>query len=642
MLISHSLPITCICVSSLFSLVSTLPATQHQSFPAKRNASIEQSVFYDITIAEYEAKVTKLKADGYRPTSLSIYGASTNPKHAGIWIKENGPAFETISGVDEPTYNNWIEQWKNAGYVSTHVSATGSASDALFAGIVQDLPQVQSWVQRCGLDNPWNYENATAGVPMIIRGVSMYGVPNKRQYCILGHENTYNEQQTVYYQTDSFVYNYEDTYAAEIQKRFWRPVHIDVSEDYILTPIFGDTSVGQWVAITDLTSTQLASEIAARKAQNLYPIHIAGGGVEPALYAVIFAEQTTTLDREWHTTGTVTGFRNNTAVTNALDSVMRSFMTRNGVRQAQVAASVNGTLIASRSYTWAENDRAIVQPSDKFSLASVSKLFTYAATEHLVSTGLINLTTPVYPLLGYNDPADKRSLNITVQHLLDNSAGYDRSVSPDLGFIFRDVARLRKSPTPATLRDVIEYVVSQPLDYTPGESVSYSNYGTMLMSYVIANLTNSTYYSYIKENVLKGAEVELYSTAAEAHVSDRIVQETKLLGPSALTPMSDAQVPHTYGGDGSIREEAIGSYGLRASAGTIAQFIGSHNAYGLGGRSPFSFRDGKLPGARTYTQSKEVLDWALTLNTMEYAGESEWDNLVYGDASAIWDRFELA
>lgn len=41
----------------------------------------------------------------------------------------------------------------------------------------------------------------------------------------------------------------------------------------------------------------------------------------------------------------------------------------------------------------------------------------------------------------------------------------------------------------ATLREVIEYIVAKPLDYSPGETLVYSNHETMLLSYVMTNLT---------------------------------------------------------------------------------------------------------------------------------------------------------
>jgi hypothetical protein len=328
---------------SLVTLVASLPNNNQDLTFSKRNATIEQSVFYGVTGAELEVKIAKLKPDGYRPTDA---------KYAGVWTKETGEEFETILGANETAYNAWLDHLKSDGYVSTHVSATGSSSNALFAGVMQKLPSVANWIQVCGLDNPYNYANATMDSPMVIKGVSMYGVPNERQYCILGHENLVNYQQTVWYQTDTFKYDFAELLASETSKRFWRPVFIDMSEDLLPTPIFDDTTVGQWVARTDLTSAQLDTEIAAQKAKNLYPVHIAGAGSKGSKYAVLFAEQLTPLERQWQAQGEVTGFKDNEAVTKNMDSAMQDFMKKHSVRQAQVAASVNGTVIASRAYTW--------------------------------------------------------------------------------------------------------------------------------------------------------------------------------------------------------------------------------------------------------------------------------------------------
>lgn len=623
---------------SFATIVAAIPTNDHGSSVSTRNAEIEQCVFSDINGTEVETRIAKLKAEGYRPTSLSIHGSPSDAKYDGIWTKQDGKTYETILGANETAYNTWLEQWRASGYVSTHVSATGPASNAVFAGVMQETSSVRSWIQECGLDDPYAYENSTMETPMVIKGVSMYGVPNERQYCILGHEDTDNHQQTVFYQWDSSVTDYKTLEAEETSKRFWRPVFIDSSEDRLLTPIFDDTSVGRWTVSTDLTTSQLDSEITAQKSKNMYPIHISGAGSEGARHVVIFAEQTVPLDREWHATGTVTGFNDNANVSNALDEVMQSFMKKTSVRQAQVAASVNGTVVASRAYTWAESDRAVVQPSDKFLLGSVSKAFTYAAVDRLISTGLLNLSTPVYPFLGYMKPADERSLNITVENLLDHTAGFDRSMSPDLGFIFTIVAQSLNQATPATLRQVIEYVYAQPLDYTPGARSVYSNYGTMLLSYVLTNLTGESYSSYIDKNILAGLDVELYATAADQHKNDAIVQETKYTGVSVLAPLSKNKVSNAHGGDGSNKEEEIGVVGLKASAATISQFIGSHNAYGLGGREQWSYRDGTVSGARAMAYSMPELDWALMLNTREYGDESVWEQLVFTDMQSLWTR----
>lgn len=622
---------------SLATLVASAPASHHDLALSKRNGTIEQSVFYGINGAEVEAKLAKLKADGYRPTSLNIHGSTNDAKFAGIWSKQTGGKYETIIGANETAYNAWVDQWKASGYTSTHVSATGSASDALFAGVMEEMPSVGNFVQVCGLDSPFAYLNATIDTPMYIKGVSMYGVPNARRYCILGHEDNVNYQQTVFYNTDFLQYDWETLKADETSKRFWRPVYVDVSEDLLTTPIFDDTTVGQWAAQTGLSAAELESEIAAQKAKNLYPVQISGAGSKGSKYAVVFAEQLTPLERQWHAVGEVTGFADNADVQDKVDSIMQAFMKRNSVRQAQVAASVNGTVIASRAYTWAESDRAVVKQSDKFLLGSVSKMFTYAATNKLINDGLLNLTTPVYPLLGYNHPADNRSLDITVEQLLDHSAGFDRTKSPDIGFIFREVADSLNQTTPATLKQLIEYVAARPLDYTPGTSSVYSNYGTMLLSYVVANLTGETYTSYVEKNILHGLDVTLYPTSAASEASNPIVQESKFVDVSALTPAVKAKVPAPNGGDGAVKEEAVGAFAFRASAESISRFIGNNSVYGIGGRQSYAYRDGTVAGARAIASSSYTdLDWAMNLNTREYLNERAWDTLVDDLNQKVW------
>lgn len=639
---SHWLLSTLTACLSLSTLVASFPATDQRSSNSKRNTPAEQSVFFDITRSDVEARIDKLKADGFRPTSLSIYGSPNDPKYAGIWTKQDGNPYEISLGISENAFNSWVERLRGQGYTSMHVAATGPPSSSVFVGVMEQIPSVPGWTQDCGVLDPYAWMETSRNSAIVIKAVSMYGMENNRRYCILGHANTNNQQQVVYYQTDSNKYDYKKLETEETSKRFWRPSFIHISEDNLLTPIFEDTSVGEWVIRTDLTASQLESEIAAQRKKNMHAIHISGAGSSDSKFVMIFAEQLTPLGRDWHATGNVTGFRDNKAVSDALDKVMQDFMQKNGVRQAQVAAAVNGSVVASRAYTLAESNRAVTQPSDMFMLASVSKAFTYAAVDHLISTGRLNLTTRVYPLLGYNQPADPRSLDITVQHLLDHTAGFDEAMSPNIGLIFTTVAQSLRQSTPATIRQVIEYLYGRQLDFTPGARSVYSNYGTMLLGYVITNLTNETYMSYLQKNVLNGLKVEVYETAADKHVNDRIVQETKLLGVSALTPQSDVKVPQVHGGDGSIKEEAVGSIGLKASAETIARFLGNHAAYGLGGRVPGQTRDGTLAGGRAMAVNMEQLDWALNLNTRQYLSEEWWDRLVKQDVQDIFRNAELA
>jgi hypothetical protein len=72
---------------------------------------------------------------------------------------------------------------------------------------------------------------------------------------------------------------------------------------------------------------------------------------------------------------------------------------------------------ARAGYTWAEPGYRVTQPSDRFLLASCSKMFLEAAVQSLYDAKKLSPATNVYPLLGFSGPLDARSDSITVQQL---------------------------------------------------------------------------------------------------------------------------------------------------------------------------------------------------------------------------------
>lgn len=561
----------------LVSLSSALPTEDTRGTLSRRNDS-NSGIYYGVTGAEHEKRSKALKAGGYRVLSLSVFGAPPNVKYAAVWTKTAGAGFETIASADENTFNSWYESLKKKGYVSTHVSATGPADSAVFAGVMEEGNITE--VQKCGMDSPYAYLNATLGLNMLVKGFSVYGLPSNRRYCVLGHENVKNWHQNAYYQSDAAPVDYQKVYNAEIQKRFWRPTYLDVTNDHLVSPLFEDTSAGKWESKVALSASQLKAEISAQKKRGLSLVQLQGGGNgDDVKYTAIFTEKTTTLPKKWHANGKITGFEDNKAVAAALDQAMYTWMDANGIRQAQVAISRNSKIFGERAFTLAESDRPVVKPDDKFLLGSVSKMFTHAAIQRLIDDGRITLSTKVYPLLGFK-PVDERANDITIDHLVQHMGGYDRSKHGDVAFMFREVARSKNSSTPATIRDVIEYMVARPLDTAPGESYAYSNYGTMLLSYVVTNLTSTPYVEFLKKRVVEdGVQAELFATAAEKHVNDPVVQESRLTGLSPFFPQKEVLVPNTAGGEGDIKEEAVGAFALKASASSIAKFIGKNGKF---------------------------------------------------------------
>lgn len=207
-------------------------------------------------------------------------------------------------------------------------------------------------------------------------------------------------------------------------------------------------------------------------------------------------------------------------------------------------------------------------------------MFVNAAIVNLIQTGRLNYSTPAYPLLGFHQYADARTANITVRHLLDHRAGYDRDKSSDPAFQFRMVALdLLQGSRTATIKDVIDWVIGRPLDFAPDASSAYSNYGTMVLSYIVEKVSGMEYLEFLQKNLLNGLDIALYKDGAAAHASDRISQETRVIGYDALHPLSNQRISGVYGGGGDIKKQTMGAFSLAGSASSIAEFVGSHGKH---------------------------------------------------------------
>ncbi|KAI8214314.1 putative fimbrial assembly protein FimD, serogroup H1 [Colletotrichum sp. SAR 10_77] len=608
---------------SVLSLLS-LCALYSVSFAAATPPPQVQT-YFNLDGATHAAKAQALKGSGYRIISLSSYGTPPDNKYAAVWVKREGSDQVTISGADIDGYRTWMDSWKSKGYVPTHVSAAGPAAGAVFAAVMERT-NVGKWSQQCGITKPGDFHSAT-NTSGVVKDYSTYGTPNDRRYCLIVHENIGNAMETIFYDTPG-PNEFAAIYDSELTKTFWRPKRLFVADDQRVTPQFSSDWVGGWEAKTDLTADQLDAELKSRASQNrLYPIHIDGAGTgQDTRFSVIFAETDVPEARKW----TVTGKEGDPAMTAKLDTIMETWMKKNGVRQAQVAGAEEGHIVFERGYTWAESNRAPVQPDDVFLLASLSKMFVHAAIDNLIQAGKLKLSTRVYDLLGYKQAKDPRALTTTIDHLLTHKTGFDRSKSGDPGFEFRKASQyFYNNARPATLRDMIEYQLTKTLDSKPGSKFAYANYGSMLLGYVVSNMTQQPYFDFLKENILEGLDVRVFETAASKHAVDRIIQDTRFTGPDGSQPDSTANVSMVFGGDGAIKEECDAAFSLAASASTIAKFISKHAVWGTGGRT-VGKRQGMLAGARSFAVSeKSGLDWAITINTRDFVEPDEVINLRF-------------
>ncbi|MGC2200221.1 MAG: serine hydrolase [Stellaceae bacterium] len=594
--------------------------------------------YHGVTGAQHQSNFNHLSAQGYRMISLSVFGDPSDARYAAVWVQRQGPAWVAVHGVDAAGYQSFFNNWTAKGFAPVLVTATGAASNALFAAVFEQ-GVAGPWLARHGMTSglpsqagTFQNLNATAhDQKLILRSCAIYGTSGDRRYAAIWHANPGFLKWHVH--SGDTAADYQTAFNAETQLpgyrlAGYRPAYVALSGDQIYCSVFKDDVVGPWVARHGMTSADYQAEFDAQNAKGFYPICVQGGGSGSATrYAAIFAQRDIPLSREWTVTGVpvpaLAGF----------DHAMQTFMQANGVRAAQLTIAKNGTAKLARGYSWAEPGYRITQTSDRFLLASCSKMFLEASVQALYDGKKLSPTTTVYPLLGFSHPADPRSDTITVQQLLDHMGGYDdRPINQggsgfDPTYAMRTIAIDQGLTHPVTKLDIARYMYARPLDFTPGSKSQYSNYGYLLASAVVEKVTGIPFFDYIKEALLQPAgitDVIVSSTTAAQRAADEAICEDEGLGLSPLDLSSPLLVPAVYGGDGQIKEVAAACAGLAASATALTQFIHRHLVWGNGprladGGSWWLGRTGSTPGTSSMAVSRSNgIDWAYVINTRDW------------------------
>lgn len=586
--------------------------------------------YHGVTSAQHQSHFNQLSAQGYRMISLSVYGEHTDARYAAVWVKRSGPAWVAVHGVDANGYQNFFNTWTAKGYAPVLISAAGASNQAVFAAVFEQGVH-GAWMARHGLVSgsesnagTFEHQNALAHAQnMILRSVAIYGSANDKRYAAVWHPNpgytkwhAHAADTAESYQT---VFNAE-TQLPGHQLHGYRPAYVAVSGDHLYCSLFKDDVVGNWVARHGMTAADYQTEFNTQTAKGLYPICVQGGGSgSNTRYAAIFAQQDIPKPREWSVAGT------EVAALAGLDHIMQNFMQTNGIRAAQLSIAKNGVSKLNRAYTWAEAGYRKTQTSDRFLLASCSKMFLEAAVQQLYDAKKLLPTTAVYPLLGFSHPADSRSDTITIQQLLDHSGGYDDTNTGsnfDPTYAMRKIAQDLNLNHPVTKLDVARYMYARSLDFDPGSKSKYSNFGYLLASCVVEKVSGMDFFAYVNEMLLapaKISEVMVSPTLASKRSNIEAICEDQALGKSPLDLGSNLLTPAVYGGDGQIKEVAAACAGIAASAHALTQFIHLHAVWGNGPRMANAARSGSTPGASTLAVSRgDGVDWAYTINTRDF------------------------
>ena len=218
----------------------------------------------------------------------------------------------------------------------------------------------------------------------------------------------------------------------------------------------------------------------------------------------------------WHSTPPAVGLgsaSSTTAYDHAITTLMKNYQVPGGA----VAVMNNGKLVLARGYGLSDTGNTLIaHPDSLFRIASLSKQITSAVILTLVQDGKLALTDKPFAMLGFTpDPSGTETsalANITIKELLEHTGGWSRetgctncSTEGDPMFESVSIAADQGIPSPPSCDQIISYMLTQPVYWTPGTVYDYSNFGYCVLGALIEKVTGSTYASYATKSVLTPA-----------------------------------------------------------------------------------------------------------------------------------------
>jgi len=258
----------------------------------------------------------------------------------------------------------------------------------------------------------------------------------------------------------------------------------------------------------------------------------------------------------------------NTVITNDLSSIpelrpmdqaIDSFMDFWSLHGVSLAIMRNDSLVYAKGYGMADATTPMT-PGTTLRLASVSKLLTAVGVMKLQEEGKLFLDTPVFGPLGILGKYDSSIKDddyylITVEHLLRHQAGFTtRGGDP----VF--------SPW-TSLDALLRRQLGRPLAYEPGTSQEYSNFGFLLLSLVIEEVSGLPYETYMQQEVFEPALCHGFRIGGN-YLADR------LPGESRYYMQPDAEKTTSFDGKYAAVEKCYGGNNVTGSAGA-GGWIGS-------------------------------------------------------------------
>ena len=158
----------------------------------------------------------------------------------------------------------------------------------------------------------------------------------------------------------------------------------------------------------------------------------------------------------------------------------------------------------------------------RFDTASITKLFTAAATLQLVDAGALSLDTPIHDVIDLQGTSIDR--RVTIFHLLTHTSGIGDDCDEEAGERYEDLWVERPNYAVRQTEDFLPQFAHRPANFAPGERARYCNCSFVLLGLAIEKLTGRPYRDVVGERIFRAAGMDDSGFFALDEVQPRVAE----------------------------------------------------------------------------------------------------------------------
>lgn len=253
-----------------------------------------------------------------------------------------------------------------------------------------------------------------------------------------------------------------------------------------------------------------------------------------------------------------------------MDAAIRKYMAYWRLRGVSLSIMRNDSLLFCKGYGWADKEAGVeMSPAYIMRVASVSKLLTATAIMKLQEAGRLHLGDTVFGPSGilrdtaYTSVMKDPLYNlITVEDLLRHKGGFTVR-GGDPMFSTRTIMLQNHLDTPPDNIELMRIYLRRRLRFRPGTSQYYSNFGYLLLSKIVEEVSGLDYETYMRDSVLVPAGCyDMH--IAHNYYEERYPNEVKYYNGA------DTLLVEEYNNSGRMVERCYGGSDVRALSGAGA------------------------------------------------------------------------